>query len=76
MLEKNVMETVKDKITGKMEKRLISEYSENISLNAAMGEFNLSDYGVSESIASTMDYAVQVAIIAGLEGEYVCVNRL
>ena len=67
MLDKNVIESVKNKTTGLIEKKRISTYAENINLCAAMGNFDLSEYGVSESIANTMDYAVQVAIIAGLE---------
>ena len=53
--------------TGVLEKRLITTHENSINLCAAIGKFNLTDYGVSESIASTMDLAVQVAIIAGLE---------
>ena len=53
--------------TGILEKRLITTHENSINLCAAIGKFNLTDYGVSESIASTMDLAVQVAIIAGLE---------
>ena len=34
---------------------------------ATIGNFNLTSYGVPESIASTMDRAVQVAVAAGLE---------
>jgi hydroxymethylglutaryl-CoA synthase len=66
MLEKNMVETIKTS-DGKIEKRRISRYEDNINLCAAIGKINLSDYGVSESIASTMDFAVQVAIVAGLE---------
>lgn len=66
MLEKNVVEMIKNK-DGVLEKRSISTHQDNINLCAAIGTFNLNDYGVSDSIASTMDKSVQVSIIAGLE---------
>lgn len=66
MLDKNVIEIVKTK-DGTTEKRRISAHKDNINLCAAIGTFNLNDYGVSDSIASTMDKSVQVSIIAGLE---------
>ena len=38
----------------------ITTHGANIQLCATIGNFNLTSYGVPESIASTMDRAVQV----------------
>lgn len=66
MLEKNVYTVSKSK-DGKQEKRRVSSFDDNINLCASIGAFDLTLYGVPESIAGTMDKAVQVAVAAGLE---------
>ena len=66
MLEKNVNEVVKGK-DGQMLKVPIVTHAEGINLCASIGAFDLTVYGVSESIVSTMDRSVQVAVAAGLE---------
>eukprot|EP01035_Chromulina_nebulosa_P017485 gene17485-23038_t len=66
MIEKNVNELVKSK-DGKIIKKKVERFEDNISLCASLGETDLKSYGVSESIVSTMDRAVQVAVAAGLE---------
>jgi hypothetical protein len=59
MLQKNVVELLKKK-DGTQEKRPVDTYEKQINLCAALGDINLSQYGVAESIAATMDRAVQV----------------
>lgn len=68
MMEKNVV-LVKKSTDGKMERVSITSHEDNISLSASMsgGDFNLSTYGVPQSICDTMDRAVQVSVAAGLE---------
>lgn len=66
MLEKNVFTVTKSK-DGKQEKLRVSSFENNINLCASIGAFDLTQYGVPESIAGTMDKAVQVAVAAGLE---------
>ena len=68
MLEKNVVVVNKGK-DGTLHKVPITSHDQNISLSASMGEgdFNLSSYGVPQSICDTMDRAVQVSVAAGLE---------
>ena len=66
MLDKNVIELIKHK-DGTQEKKPILVHDQNINVNASIGAFNLAPYGIPESIASTMDRAVQVAVAAGLE---------
>ena len=66
MLDKNVALLVKN-ADGSQVKVPIKSHDANIQLCATIGNFNLTSYGVPESIASTMDRAVQVAVAAGLE---------
>ncbi|CAE7381543.1 sch1 [Symbiodinium microadriaticum] len=68
MLEKNVV-LVKKGAAGKLEKVPIVSQDDNIALSASMSDqdFNLSSYGVPQSICDTMDRAVQVSVAAGLE---------
>lgn len=63
MLEKNVFITNKNKQRVKIEKS-----EDNISIRSCISEsFDLSLYGVPESICNTMDRAVQVSVACGLE---------
>ena len=66
MINKNVVQLVKNK-DGSQTKKSISTYDEQIAICASIGQFSLTSYGVPESIASTMDIAVQVSVAAGLE---------
>lgn len=66
MLGKSLFETVKNP-DGTLTKFPVDTYEKCINLAASLGKFSLSSYGVSSSIVSTMDKAVQVAIAAGLE---------
>ena len=66
MLDKNVALLAKN-ADGTQTKIPIKTHDANIQLCATIGNFNLTSYGVPESIASTMDRAVQVAVAAGLE---------
>lgn len=66
MISKNVVTLEKHK-DGTQTKTPITTYEEQIAVCASIGEFNLTSYGVPESIASTMDIAVQVSVAAGLE---------
>jgi len=66
MLEKNVSLLKKNK-DGSQTKVPIRTHEENINVCASLGDFSLTAYGVPESIASTMDRSVQVAVAAGLE---------
>ena len=66
MLDKNVALLSKN-ADGSQTKIPIKTHESNIQLCATIGNFNLTSYGVPESIASTMDRAVQVAVAAGLE---------
>jgi hydroxymethylglutaryl-CoA synthase len=66
MLDKNVALLSKN-ADGTQTKIPIKTHESNIQLCATIGNFNLTSYGVPESIASTMDRAVQVAVAAGLE---------
>lgn len=66
MLAKNVVELIKGK-DGSQTRRPVSTHEQHIGLCASIGEFSLAQYGVPESIAGTMDKAVQVAVSAGLE---------
>ena len=67
MLEKNVVLLKKNKDTGVNTKVPVTTHGDNINVNASLGSFDLTQYGVSESIAATMDSSVQVAVAAGLE---------
>lgn len=66
MLEKNVVQLTRGD-NGKLIRNTISSYEQNINLCASLGVFDLTQYGVTESIANTMDKAVQVSVAAGLE---------
>lgn len=67
MLEKNVVLLQKNKQTGVNTKVPVTTHGDNINVNASLGSFDLTQYGVSASIAATMDSSVQVAVAAGLE---------
>jgi hydroxymethylglutaryl-CoA synthase len=67
MLEKNVVLLKKNRETGVNTKVPVSTHAENINVCASLGAFDLTTYGVTDSIASTMDVSVQVAVAAGLE---------
>lgn len=66
MLEKNPTLMVKN-ADGSTSKVAVTTYEQCINVSASLGKFSLTSYGVSESIVSTMDRAVQVSIAAGLE---------
>lgn len=66
MLEKNVCIQSKNK-DGSLSSTPITTYAETINVCGALGQVDLTSYGIAESIISTMDSAVQVAIAAGLE---------
>jgi hypothetical protein len=66
MLTKNVNLLIKNK-DGSQVKKPVQTEQENIQFCATLGNFHLTYYGVPESIASTMDRAVQIAVAAGLE---------
>ena len=66
MLDKNVVLLKKNK-DGSQSKETVVSTDNNVNLCATIGNFNLAMYGVSDSIAGTMDKAVQVAVAAGLE---------
>ena len=67
MLEKNVVLLKKNKETGQSTRVPITSHEDNINLCASLGDFDLTEYGVAQSIAATMDVSVQVAVAAGLE---------
>ena len=67
MLEKNVVLLKKNKETGQNTRVPITSHEDNINLCASLGDFDLTEYGVAQSIAATMDVSVQVAVAAGLE---------
>jgi 3-hydroxy-3-methylglutaryl-CoA-synthase len=67
LLEKNVVTQKKSANGGPPSRMRISDPSDTIQLAARLGNTDLSRYGVSHSIAATMDRAVQVAVVAGLE---------
>lgn len=67
MLEKNVVLLKKNKETGQNSRVPITSHDNNINLCASLGDFDLTEYGVTQSIAATMDVSVQVAVAAGLE---------
>jgi hypothetical protein len=54
MLDKNVMLLAKN-ADGTQTKTAVTTHESNIQLCATIGNFNLTSYGVPESIASTMD---------------------
>ena len=66
MLSRNVVQLHKHK-DGTQSKKRLTESTDMINLCAALGNFDLTKYGVNASIAATMDRAVQVAVAAGLE---------
>ena len=66
MIEKNVIE-IKKSSSGGTIKSKVDNYDQQISVSASIGNFDLTKYGLAESIVNTMDTAVQVAIAAGLE---------
>jgi 3-oxoacyl-(acyl-carrier-protein) synthase len=67
MLEKNVVQTVR-LADGTTKRVPVDDDSQAIKLAAQLGNFDLtSAYGVSESLAKTMDVAAQVAVAAGME---------
>jgi hypothetical protein len=55
MIARNVVEIVKGK-DGKMSKVPIITHEEGINLCAAIGEFDLTAYGVSERLSFNMIY--------------------
>ena len=67
MLEKNVVLLKKNKETGKNTRVPVDSHEDNVNLCASLGDFDLTEYGVTQSIAATMDVSVQVAVAAGLE---------
>jgi hypothetical protein len=54
MLDKNVV-LLNKHADGSQSKTTLKSSEENIQLCATIGNFNLTSYGVPESIASTMD---------------------
>ncbi|CAM9952539.1 unnamed protein product [Scytosiphon promiscuus] len=67
LVEKNVVQ-LKRQGGGQPPLRIpISKASQTIKLAATLGGLDMSLYGVSPSIAATMDKAVKVAVVAGLE---------
>jgi hypothetical protein len=71
LIDKNVAEVVKSPSCTSGRKVVITDISKTIQLRTAPGEgttFSLStSYGVAESVAATMDRAVQLAVAVGLE---------
>jgi hypothetical protein len=66
MLEKNVVTQRRGK-DGTVQSVPVTAHKDTINVCASLGRINLGVYGISESIVSTMDRAVQVAVAAGLE---------
>jgi hypothetical protein len=66
MLEKNVVTQRRGK-DGTVQSVPVTAQKDTINVCASLGRINLGVYGISESIVSTMDRAVQVAVAAGLE---------
>ena len=64
MLQRNVV-LLKKNADGSQTTTPVTTHGNNVNLCATIGNFNLTSYGVPESIASTMDRAVQVAVAAG-----------
>ncbi len=67
LLDKNVVLVEKRENGLPPTQSAITNSEETIQLAACLGDVDLTDYGVSESIADTMDRAVKVAVAAGLE---------
>eukprot|EP00276_Gloeochaete_wittrockiana_P006626 CAMPEP_0184651710 /NCGR_PEP_ID=MMETSP0308-20130426/9363_1 /TAXON_ID=38269 /ORGANISM="Gloeochaete witrockiana, Strain SAG 46.84" /LENGTH=661 /DNA_ID=CAMNT_0027086129 /DNA_START=180 /DNA_END=2165 /DNA_ORIENTATION=+ len=68
ILDKNVVQMVKDPKTGERRKKVVSEAKEVIQLASFIGELNLTkEYGIPERIVEVLDTAYQLAIAAGLE---------
>ncbi|CAN0055584.1 unnamed protein product, partial [Laminaria digitata] len=67
LVEKNVVQ-VKRQGGGQPPLRIpITKASQTIKLAATLGGMDMEPYGVSASIAATMDKAVKVSVVAGLE---------
>ncbi|CAM9808520.1 unnamed protein product, partial [Chrysoparadoxa australica] len=67
LLDKNVVQ-FKNCGVGRERVRIpIKQASDTIQLAARLGHVDVTKYGVTASIAATMDKAVQVAVAAGLE---------
>lgn len=66
MLDKNVVKIIKNK-DKTITKVPVDKNNEHITLYAAIENFNINKYGINQTIISTMDKAVQIAIAAGLE---------
>ncbi|CAN0231619.1 unnamed protein product, partial [Discosporangium mesarthrocarpum] len=68
LVEKNVVQQMKRVAKGVPPVRIpITEADQTIKLAAKLGSIDMVDYGVTASIAATMDKAVKVAVVAGLE---------
>ena len=61
MLSRNVVQLHKAK-DGSQTKKKLTDSKDMINLCAALGAFDLTDYGVNASIAATMDRAVQISV--------------
>eukprot|EP00903_Cladosiphon_okamuranus_P006261 g6144.t1 len=67
LVEKNVVQ-LKRQPGGQPPLRIpIAKASQTIKIAATLGSLDMALYGVSPSIAATMDKAVKVAVVAGLE---------
>ncbi len=67
LLDKNVVVVEKSGNGLPPTQSAITSSEETIQLAACLGDIDITDYGVSKSIADTMDRAVKVAVAAGLE---------
>ena len=63
MIARNVVEIVKGK-DGKMNKVPIRTHEEGINLCAAIGEFDLTSYGVSERFACVLILVLQIVFLS------------
>lgn len=66
MIDKQISNNLKQ-ADGTITKVAITAKEQCIQVSASLGRFDLTDYGISASLVSTMDRAVQVSIAAGLE---------
>lgn len=67
LIEKSVIQLKKNGAGQAPTRVRITDPSETIQIAARLGNLDLTKYGVSHSISSCMDKAVQVAVAAGLE---------
>jgi 3-oxoacyl-(acyl-carrier-protein) synthase len=66
MLDSNIIKIIKNK-DKTITKVHVNKNNDHVTLYATIENFNILKYGIDETIISTMDKAVQIAIAAGLE---------